>query len=181
MPKSISAAPVVYTVGHSTRPLEEFIALLKAYDVTKIVDVRTIPRSVTNPQFNYDSLPRDLRRSKIGYVHLPGLGGLRKPRPDSPNGAWRNASFRGYADYMQTPAFEESLQTLLEIAQKDTVVLMCAEMLPWRCHRSLIGDALVARGVRVEDIFNLTAVQEHILRSWAHVEGTRVSYPPPAA
>jgi uncharacterized protein (DUF488 family) len=181
MPKSISADPVVYTVGHSTRPLEEFIALLKAYGVTKIADVRTIPRSATNPQFNYDSLPRDLCRSKIGYVHLPGLGGLRKPRPDSPNGAWRNASFRGYADYMQTPAFEESLQTLLEIAQSDTAALMCAEMLPWRCHRSLIGDALVARGVRVEDIFNLTKAQDHVLRPWAHIEGTRVSYPTPAA
>jgi uncharacterized protein (DUF488 family) len=179
MPKSLSTL-VIYTIGHSTRPLEEFIALLKAYKVTKVADVRTVPRSATNPQFNYDSLPRDLRRAKIGYVHLPGLGGLRKPRPDSPNGAWRNASFRGYADYMQTPAFEESLQNLLEIAQKDVVALMCAEMLPWRCHRSLIGDALVARGVRVEDIFSLTKAQEHVLRSWAHVEGTRVSYPTPA-
>lgn len=172
-----SAAPLVYTVGHSTRPLEEFISLLKAYGVTKIADVRTVPRSATNPQFNYDSLPRDLRRAKIGYVHLPGLGGLRKPRPDSPNGAWRNASFRGYADYMQTPAFEESLQNLLEIAQKDVAALMCAEMLPWRCHRSLIGDALAARGVRVEDIFTLTKTQKHLLRPWAHVEGTQVSYP----
>ena len=172
-----SAAPLVYTVGHSTRPLEEFISLLKAYGVAKIADVRAVPRSATNPQFNYDSLPRDLRRAKIGYVHLPGLGGLRKPRPDSPNGAWRNASFRGYADYMQTPVFEESLQNLLEIAQKDVVALMCAEMLPWRCHRSLIGDALAARGVRVEDIFTLTKAQKHLLRPWAHVEGTHVSYP----
>jgi uncharacterized protein (DUF488 family) len=168
---------VVYTIGHSTRPLEEFIALLKAYGVAKIADVRTVPRSATNPQFNYDSLPRDLRRAKIGYVHLPGLGGLRKPRPDSPNGAWRNASFRGYADYMQTPAFEDSLQNLLEMARIDVVALMCAEMLPWRCHRSLIGDALAARGVQVEDIFTLTKAQKHTLRPWAHVEGTQVSYP----
>jgi uncharacterized protein (DUF488 family) len=181
MPKSIPKPSVVYTIGHSTRPLEEFIALLKAYKITKVADVRTIPRSATNPQFNYDSLPRQLRRAKIGYVHLPGLGGLRKPRPDSPNGAWRNASFRGYADYMQPPAFEQSLQNLLEIAQKDTVALMCAEMLPWRCHRSLIGDALAARGVRVADIFSLTKTQEHTLRPWAHVEGTQVSYPAPAA
>jgi uncharacterized protein (DUF488 family) len=177
MPKLTAAPSVVYTVGHSTRSIEDFIALLKAHGVTKIADVRTIPRSATNPQFNYDSLPRDLRRAKIGYVHLPGLGGLRKPKPDSPNGAWRNASFRGYADYMQAPAFEENLQMLLEMVQKDAVALMCAEAVPWRCHRSLIGDALVVRGVRVADIFSPTKLQEHLLRPWAHVEGTQVSYP----
>jgi len=178
MPKRTPAAPpVVYTVGHSTRPLEEFIALLKAHGVTKIADVRTIPRSATNPQFNYDTLPHALRRAGVGYVHLPGLGGLRKPRPDSPNAAWRNESFRGYADYMQTPAFEENLQTLLALAREDAVALMCAEAVPWRCHRSLIADALVAHGLRVEDILGPTRRQEHTLRPWAHVEGTRVSYP----
>ena len=181
MSTSNTAPPIVYTIGHSTRPLDDFIALLKAHGVSKVADVRTIPRSATNPQFNYDSLPGDLSRAKIGYVHLPGLGGLRKPRLDSPNGAWRNASFRGYADYMQTPDFEENLLNLLEIAHKEVVALMCAEMPPWRCHRSLIGDALVARGVRVEDIFSLTKTEEHVLRPWAHVEGTQVSYPAPTA
>jgi uncharacterized protein (DUF488 family) len=169
--------PVAYTIGHSTRRLEEFIALLKTHGVVKIADVRTIPRSATNPQFNSDTLPRVLRRAGIGYIHLPRLGGLRKPRPDSANTAWRNESFRGYADYMQTPEFEEHLQTLLRLVHEDAIALMCAEAVPWRCHRSLIADALVAHGMRVEDILSPTRRQEHVLRPWAVVEGTRVSYP----
>jgi uncharacterized protein (DUF488 family) len=176
-----SLAATVYTIGHSTRPAAELAGLLSQYQIAVLVDTRTIPRSRHNPQFNPEQLAPFLAEHGIQYQHQPLLGGLRRARKDSPNTAWRNASFRGYADYMQTPAFEESLQTLLEIAQSDTAALMCAEMLPWRCHRSLIGDALVARGVRVEDIFNLTKAQDHVLRPWAHVEGTRVSYPTPAA
>src|ERR1700751_4108398 len=135
----------VLTVGHSTRPLGEFIELLRAHGVTRVVDVRTVPRSARTPQFNKTSLPRSLKQAGIGYVHMPGLGGLRHPRRDSINTGWRNASFRGYADYMQTAEFENNLGRLIEIARLDQSATMCAEAVPWRCHRSLIADALTAR------------------------------------
>jgi uncharacterized protein (DUF488 family) len=170
-------APDVLTIGHSTRTIEEFIELLQAHGATEVVDVRTVPRSRRNPQFNRDTLPDSLRAAGIGYVHMPGLGGLRRPRPDSPNMGWRNLSFRGYADYMQTVEFEEQLGALIERARQGRPALMCAEALPWRCHRSLIADALVVRGYHVEDIMSATRRQPHALTPWAHVEGTRVSYP----
>lgn len=168
---------LVLTIGHSTRLLEAFIDLLQVHHVTRVIDVRTIPRSRHNPQFNEDSLPDALRLVRIAYEHMPGLGGLRRARAGSTNTAWRNASFRGYADYMQTDAFEESLISLVERARKDRVALMCAEAVPWRCHRSMIADALSVRGIQVEHILSGPCTQMHALKPWAKVRGKRISYP----
>jgi uncharacterized protein (DUF488 family) len=137
----------IFTIGHSTRPIDVFIRLLTAHGVQRVIDVRTIPRSQHNPQFNREQLSPALHRARIHYRHMSGLGGLRHARPDSENTGWRNASFRGYADYMQTPEFEDSLARCIDLAKKERVVLMCAEAVPWRCHRSLIADALLARGI----------------------------------
>jgi len=171
----------VLTVGHSTRPIGEFIELLRAHGVTRVADVRTMPRSARNPQFNKTSLPRSLKKAGIGYVHMPGLGGLRHPRRDSINSGWRNASFRGYADYMQTPAFEKNLEELILLAREDRLALMCAEAVPWRCHRSLIADALLVRGIQAEDIMSPTHTSAHKLTPFARVEGTAITYPPQQA
>jgi len=173
----LTMSPIVLTVGHSTRPIAEFVYLLEAHGVQRLVDVRTVPRSRHNPQFNQDSLPQELERVGIAYTHMPSLGGLRHPRKDSLNLGWRNAGFRGFADYMQTPEFESALKNLIAMAEKERVAIMCAEALPWRCHRSLIADALLARGMRVEDIFSLTSTQPHRLTPFAHVFGTEVTYP----
>jgi uncharacterized protein (DUF488 family) len=170
---------LVLTVGHSDRPLEEFLRLLQAHGTTLVADVRKMPGSRRNPQFGRDALPQSLQQAGIGYMHLPGLGGLRRRRPDSPNTGWKNASFQGYADYMLTPEFGRSLEELLERAGGERVALMCAEAVPWRCHRSLIADALVARGVAVEYTLGASRTQPHLLRPWARVDGTRVTYPPP--
>ncbi len=167
----------VLTVGHSTRSLDEFVHLLATHGATCVADVRTIPRSQRNPQFNRDTLPISLRSAGIDYVHLPGLGGLRRPQPDSRNLAWRNTSFRGFADYMQTPEFEESLHLLIGMAGSKRVALMCAEAVPWRCHRSLIADALLARGIAVEDIMTEQRRTLHAFPGFAKVHGTRVLYP----
>ncbi|HEY5074433.1 MAG TPA: DUF488 domain-containing protein [Pyrinomonadaceae bacterium] len=169
---------VVFTIGHSTRPIEEFIGLLQAHAVSCVVDVRTVPRSRHNPQFNKDSLPDSLTKAGLGYVHMSGLGGLRHAKPDSINAGWRNASFRGYADYMQTPEFEQSLEELIQLGKEERIAIMCAEAVPWRCHRSLIGDALLARGIQVEDIMSPTRRQIHALTTFAKVHGKRVTYPP---
>jgi len=173
----LAMPPIVLTIGHSTRPIEEFVRLLDAHGVQRLVDVRTVPRSRHNPQFNQDSLPQELARAGIAYTHMPSLGGLRHPRKDSRNLGWRNAGFRGFADYMQTPEFRRALKNLIAMAKKERVAIMCAEALPWRCHRSLIADALLARGVRVEDIFSLTSTRPHRLTPFAHVFGTEVTYP----
>ncbi len=170
-------APVVLTIGHSTRTLGEFIGLLQIHGVTCVVDVRTVPRSWHNPQFNKTSLPQRLRKAGLGYVHMPGLGGLRHAKRDSVNAGWHNASFRGYADYMQTPAFAESLADLIHRARLDRVALMCAEAVPWRCHRSLIADALLVRGIRTEDIMSPTRRPVHTLTPFAKVRGTTITYP----
>lgn len=170
--------PRILTVGHSTRSIEEFIALLKAHQVSKVVDVRTIPRSRRNPQFNQDALPASLKSAGIGYVHLPDLGGLRHAKRDSINTGWRNASFRGYADYMRTPEFEQGLARLIELAAKGRIAVMCAEAVPWRCHRSLIADALLVRGIPSEDISSRTRLQPHTLTPFAQVHGQRIIYPP---
>jgi uncharacterized protein (DUF488 family) len=179
MPKRAPAPPVVVlTVGHSTRPLETFLELLKAHDVRRLVDVRTVPCSRHNPQFNKESLPESLAAVGIKYVHLPGLGGLRHPRRDSPNTGWRNTGFRGFADYMQTPEFEKNLEELLDLARRQRLAIMCAEAVPWRCHRSLIADALAVRGIQVEHIASATRRNQHALTPWARVEGLRITYPP---
>lgn len=167
----------VYTIGHSTRPIEEFIALLRAQGIQTLMDVRTVPRSRRNPQYEQDRLPGSLAAAGIAYVHEPGLGGLRKPRPDSPNAGWHNESFRGYADYMQTTGFTQALERLLACARGERVALMCAEAVPWRCHRSLIGDALLARGVTVLDVMDARAPVPHRLTPFARVDGERVTYP----
>jgi uncharacterized protein (DUF488 family) len=174
---SKSKPSIVLTIGHSTRSLEEFIGLLKAHGVTCVADVRTVPRSQHNPQFNKDSLPGELKKTGLGYVHLPGLGGLRHTKLDSLNMGWRNASFRGYADYMQTPEFWTALDELIQLAKQDRIALMCAEAVPWRCHRSLIADALLVRGIQTEDIMSVTRRQVHLLTSFAKVHGNRIDYP----
>jgi uncharacterized protein (DUF488 family) len=171
------ALPVVFTIGHSTHPLDEFVGLLRAHGVTRVVDVRTVPRSFHNPQFNKTSLPRSFKRAGLGYVHMPGLGGLRHAKRDSINMGWRNASFRGYADYMQTAAFEESLNKLIQLANQDRIALMCAEAVPWRCHRSLIADALLIRGIRTEDIMTSSRSPVHTLTPFAEVRGALLTYP----
>lgn len=168
---------VIFTIGHSTRALDEFIALLKAHKVEQVVDVRTIPRSRHNPQFNRDTLPVVLRNARIGYRHTKGLGGLRHSRKDSLNMGWRNTGFRGFADYMQTTEFETNLKKLIELAKKKQVVIMCAEAVPWRCHRSLIADALIVRGIHVEDIMSPTHRQPHKLTPFAQVKGEHIVYP----
>jgi uncharacterized protein (DUF488 family) len=174
---SAEPPPIVLTIGHSTRTLEEFIGLLQAHGATRVVDVRTVPRSRHNPQFNKTSLSRALKKVGLGYVHLPGLGGLRHAKRDSLNVGWRNVSFRGYADYMQTPEFEQGLEELIRLANQDRIALMCAEAVPWRCHRSLIADALLVRGIRTEDIMSLTRRQAHALTPFAKVRGTTITYP----
>lgn len=168
---------LILTIGHSTRPLEAFIHLLQSHQVTRVVDVRTIPRSRHVPQFNAETLPDSLCAAGIAYEHMAGLGGLRHTRADSPNKAWRNASFRGYADYMQTDEFEQGLDSLMDRARMDRIALMCAEAVPWRCHRSLIADALAVRGIRVEHILSGVRTRTHTLTPWARIEGKRITYP----
>ena len=170
--------PVVLTVGHSTRPLADFIDLLKAHSVVRLIDVRTVPRSRHNPQYNIDTLPASLTSEGIAYEHVAGLGGFRKTHAGSLNTGWRNASFRGYADYMQTPEFAEHLAQLIEAARRERVALMCAEAVPWRCHRSLIADALVVRGLRVEEITSRSHRDAHKLTPFARVQGVTITYPP---
>jgi len=172
-----SPAPRILTIGHSTRPIEEFIELLRQHGVERLVDIRTIPRSRHNPQFNGDALARSLRGEHIEYAHLKELGGLRHSRPDSTNLGWRNASFCGYADYMQTEEFEEAVRRLLQVCGEKQCAVMCAEAVPWRCHRSLLADALVARGIAVEHILGASRRDAHHLTPFAKIENGRVTYP----
>ncbi len=167
----------VYTVGHSTRSIEELVEMLRARDVTRLIDIRTVPRSRHNPQFNRDELPASLAPYGLAYEHRSALGGLRHARPDSPNTAWENASFRGYADYMLTEEFAAALQELIDTSQAETVAIMCAEAVPWRCHRRMVADALVARGIEVFHIYTAAKVEAHRLTPWARIDGTAVSYP----
>lgn len=168
---------LILTIGHSTHPLEYFIHLLQTYSVTLVGDIRTVPRSRHNPQFNAETLPGALESSKIEYQHMKGLGGLRHPFKNSLNMAWKNASFRGFADYMQTTEFSENIETLRRVAADAIVVLMCAEVLPWRCHRSLIADALLVRGTHVRHIMSEKEARSHRLTPWSRVDGTNVTYP----
>ena len=169
----------IFAVGHSTRSAAEFVELLKAHGIRTLADVRTVPRSRANPQFNADALPATLAEAGIRHAHLSRLGGLRKANPDSVNGAWRNASFRGYADYMSTAEFERGLDELRALAREGPVAIMCAEALRWRCHRSLVADALWARGVVVRHIESRTRATAHRPTPFARFRGTRVTYPAP--
>lgn len=167
----------VHTIGHSTRPLEDFLGTLRAHDISSLVDIRTVPKSRHNPQFHIDSLSRTLPGAGIEYRHLPTLGGLREPRKDSPNRGWRNVSFRGYADYMATPEFASGIEELLVLARAQPTTIMCAEAVPWRCHRSLVGDALLVRGVDVIDIYDETKATPETLTRFAVVDGLSITYP----
>jgi uncharacterized protein (DUF488 family) len=168
---------MILTIGHSTRPFDEFLALLQDHRVMLLADVRTVPRSRHNPQYDRDTLARALEAVGLAYRHMPGLGGLRKPRKDSANMGWRNDSFRGYADYMQTREFETALAELQALAERGCVCIMCAEAVPWRCHRSLIGDALLVHGVEVRHIMGPDQTPLHVLTSFAEVHGEHVTYP----
>ena len=168
----------IFTLGHSTLPSEQFVALLHGYGIERLADIRTIPRSRHNPQFNADELAESLPAAGIAYVPMPALGGLRHARKDSPNSAWRNKSFRGYADYMQTDEFAAAVAELVAGAESGRTAIMCAEAVPWRCHRSLVADALGVRGVPVVEIMSKTSSRMHQLTSFARVEGTRITYPP---
>ena len=168
----------IYTVGHSTRTLDELCRILQAHGVRAVADVRLIPRSRRYPHFNDDALAVSLPGHGIEYHPFKSLGGRRRPRKDSPNGAWRNESFRGYADFLQTPAFEAALGELMELAERVPTTTMCAEAVPWRCHRSLISDALLVRGWTVLDVTSAKKATAHKLPAFARVEGLRVTYPP---
>lgn len=167
----------VYTIGHSTRTIEEFIRILQSYEIETIVDVRTIAASRHNPQYNEEELCKSLSREGIVYIHCKGLGGLRHTTKASVNTAWENASFRGYADYMQTTQFQENIDRLIDMSKDKLTAIMCAESLPWRCHRSLIGDALFVRNIAVIDIINEKTGKPHLLTSFAKIEGNRIVYP----
>ncbi len=176
---ALPAKRTILTIGHSNRPIEELLELLAAHGVKRLMDVRTIPRSRHNPQFNSDALKKSVKAAGIAYTHMKNLGGLRHASPDSLNTGWRNASFRGYADYMQTKEFDDALERLIEIAAKKRCAIMCAEAVPWRCHRSLIADALTARNIAVEHIMSRTTRKPHSLTPFARVHGTEVTYPAP--
>jgi uncharacterized protein (DUF488 family) len=169
----------VFTIGHSTHPIDEFVRMLEHNGVKTLADVRTVPRSRHNPQFGEQELAATMPDAGIRYLRLPELGGLRHTpvTVESINGAWRNTSFRSYADYMQTPGFAGAIDTLVSLADEHTTAIMCAEAVPWRCHRSLIGDALLARGVRVEDIMTESSTRPHVMTGFAKVDGMRVWYP----
>jgi len=168
----------VFTVGHSTMPIERFIALLQTYGVKRLVDIRSAPRSRHNPQFNDTSLAESLTARQIEYVHIQALGGLRRAHKDSPNTGWRNESFRGYADYMQGEEFRDALETLIRMSRQERAAIMCAEAVPWRCHRSLVADALTVRGIPAVEILSESSYRMHKLTPFAQVEGTRITYPP---
>jgi uncharacterized protein (DUF488 family) len=167
----------IFTIGHSTRSLDAFVQLLQAFGIWLVVDVRTIPRSRHNPQFNYDTLGEALPLHGISYLQMKTLGGLRHARADSPNTGWENASFQGYADYMQTPEFDGAIQQLIDAARDKPAAIMCAESLPWRCHRFLIADALTVRGIAVRHILSPTSTKVHALNLMARVDGIRITYP----
>lgn len=171
------SAKTIYTIGHSTRSFDELVTLLHHYDVNYLVDVRTIPRSRTNPQFNQAIMGRSMAQAGIGYQHIAALGGLRHTTKQSVNTAWRNKSFRGYADYMQTAEFRSGLDQLLALTADYSVVIMCAEAVPWRCHRSMIGDALIVAGYQVTDIFDEAKAVPEKLTSFARVDGQQITYP----
>lgn len=167
----------IFTIGHSTRPIAEFIDLLKKNGVEQVIDIRTIPRSRYNPQYEQEALNRSLQEAGMDYIHMKNLGGLRPKVKDSINTGWRNESFRNYADYMQTPAFSEAVEELIARAKTKPSAIMCAEAVPWRCHRSLVADALTVRGVVVRDIMDAEKTTMHQMTPFAVTEGTHITYP----
>lgn len=167
----------VYTIGHSTRPIEEFISLLKQHGITRLVDIRTVPGSRHNPQYGQQALEDYLGKNDIEYVYQKDLGGLRPKVQHSINMGWHNQSFRNYADYMQTDEFKKGIEQLIAQVREHTIAIMCAEAVPWRCHRSLVGDALLVRDIKVVDIISETSSKEHALTSFANVRGTDITYP----
>jgi uncharacterized protein (DUF488 family) len=171
----------IFTIGHSTHPIDEFVGMLRAYETETLVDIRTVPRSRHNPQFSQNALMPSLESAGIAYRYMKDLGGLRHAGKDSPNTGWRNLSFRGYADYMQTAPFRNAIDNLVVLGTQARSVIMCAEALPWRCHRSLVGDALVVRHIPVEDIMSPQKSSPHKLTSFARVTGTQILYPPETA
>jgi uncharacterized protein (DUF488 family) len=172
---------IIYTIGHSTRSKEEFLTILAGFSIKLLVDIRTVPRSRKNPQYNSEELKGWLGANSVEYVHLRDLGGLRRPRKDSVNAGWKNLSFRGYADYMGTEPFKQALDSLVSLASEKITAIMCAEAVPWRCHRSLVGDALLVRQIDVQDLMSVKIAKPHRLTPWAHVHGLQLTYPPQAA
>ncbi|MBY5956899.1 DUF488 domain-containing protein [Membranicola marinus] len=168
---------MIYTIGHSTRSIENFIAILKNYEISQLVDIRTIPKSRRNPQYGQENLKESLEVEGIQYIHMKDLGGLRPSTGESVNKGWKNQSFRNYADYMQTDEFVSAVNELKELCRAETTAMMCAEAVPWRCHRRLVGDALIVRGEKVWDIFDLNNVREHTMTPFAEVEGKKIIYP----
>lgn len=167
----------IHTIGHSTRQFGELLLILQRFQIEAVVDVRAIPRSHHNPQYNQDALKASLEANGLSYVHIAGLGGLRSATGSPTNAGWKNRSFRGYADHMQTDQFKNALEQLIDIAKERSTVIMCAETLPWRCHRSLIGDALLVHGLVVEDIISDKVSRPHKMTSWAKVVGDTITYP----
>ena len=168
----------IFTLGHSTLPIERFLALTRTYAIKCIADIRSLRRSRHNPQFNESDLAAALAEAQLEYSPLPGLGGLRRPHKDSQNDGWRNDGFRGYADYMQTPAFQDSLEVLIRMSKNRRVAIMCAEAVPWRCHRSLVADALIVRGVAAVEVLSANTCRMHSLTPFAQVQGIQITYPP---
>src|SRR5665213_2875227 len=171
--------PIIYTIGHSTHPIDEFVELLQAHDIKEVVDVRSIPMSRHNPQFNSDTLKQSLQQVHIRYKLLKKLGGLRHTKKDSINLGWHNTSFRGYADYMASGDFEKGLEALIKIANLRNTTIMCAEAVPWRCHRSLIADALIKKGWLVRDIMSRTSATKHRLTPFLQIKRRQLVYPEP--
>ena len=173
--------PSLYTIGHSTRPLRDFIELLDTYGVTQVADVRSIPKSRHNPQFNGEDLKQSLKQEGIRYKHISKLGGLRHSKTGSLNLGWRNASFRGFADYMSTAEFSIGLDELMRLASLRETAIMCAEAVPWRCHRALIADALTKKGWIIQDIMTRTSAPRHRLTPFLKVRKGQLVYPAPSA
>src|ERR1019366_4386569 len=167
----------IFTVGHSTRPIDEFMELLRAHGVEGIVDIRSIPRSRHNAQFNADVLEHSLQENHLSYRHIKELGGLRRPRKDSLNLGWRNTSFRGFADHMATPEFSGGLEKLIKVANSEITAIMCAEAVPWRCHRSIIADALAKKGWIVRDIMSRSVAARHLLTPFLKIRRGQLIYP----
>lgn len=167
----------IFTIGHSTRSIKDFLEILQKYDIQLLVDLRSLPGSTYNPQFNDDQLAKSLASINVEYLHLSGLTGFRKSIKNSLNPGLRSKSFRAFADHMQTDEFKNDLKILIKLAKKKRIVIMCAEAVVWRCHRSLVGDALTARGVKVYDIYNINSVKLHKLPDWVKIVNKTVIYP----